>query len=51
MKATRRVVTGHDAGGKAIVLADGPAPNVRGRGTAPLALLEDGREKKERHHS
>jgi hypothetical protein len=29
MKGTRRVVTGHDAGGKAIVLMDGPAPNVK----------------------
>ena len=29
--AVRRVVTGHDAGGKAIVESDGPAPNVRVR--------------------
>ena len=29
--AIRRIVTGHDAGGKAIVLSDGPAPNVRKR--------------------
>jgi mannose-6-phosphate isomerase-like protein (cupin superfamily) len=26
----RRVVTGHDAAGKAVVLTDGPAPNLRG---------------------
>jgi mannose-6-phosphate isomerase-like protein (cupin superfamily) len=26
----RRVVTGHDAAGKAVVLSDGPAPNPRG---------------------
>jgi mannose-6-phosphate isomerase-like protein (cupin superfamily) len=29
--AVRRVVTGHDAAGKAIVESDGPAPNVRVR--------------------
>ncbi len=28
---TRRVVTGHDAQGKAVVLFDGPAPNVKVR--------------------
>jgi naringenin degradation protein FdeH len=31
MKPTRRVVTGHDAEGKAIVLTDGPAPNMKQR--------------------
>ena len=30
-RQTRRVITGHDATGKAIVLTDGPAPNVRTR--------------------
>ena len=30
-KAMRRVVTGHDREGKAVVLSDGPAPNVRVR--------------------
>ncbi len=39
MKATRRVVTGHDAGGKAIVLADGQAPNVRSRGSGIQSTL------------
>ena len=29
MKRTRRVVTGHDASGKAVVLSDGDAPNAR----------------------
>ena len=33
---TRRVVTGHDATGKAIVLRDGPAPNVKFRESAGL---------------
>src|SRR4051812_19011848 len=31
MKRTRRIVTGHDENGKAVVLVDGPAPNVRER--------------------
>ena len=31
MRFTRRVVTGHDADGKAIVLVDGPAPNIKQR--------------------
>src|SRR5262249_22841905 len=31
MQATRRVVTGHDEQGKAIVLFDGPAPNMKQR--------------------
>src|SRR5262245_3142685 len=37
----RRVITGHDATGKAVVMADGPAPNVRVRpvmGTASTLL-------------
>ncbi len=29
--AIRRIVTGHDAAGRAIVLTDGPAPNVKVR--------------------
>jgi mannose-6-phosphate isomerase-like protein (cupin superfamily) len=33
MKAARRVVTGHDASGKSVILSDGPAPNVRDKGT------------------
>ena len=41
MKPTRRVVTGHDESGKAIVLMDGPAPNMRQRksGGNTLTLL------------
>jgi mannose-6-phosphate isomerase-like protein (cupin superfamily) len=31
MKPTRRVVTGHDAQGKAVVLMDGPSPHMRQR--------------------
>ena len=31
MQATRRVVTGHDDQGKAVVLYDGPAPNMKQR--------------------
>ena len=31
MRPTRRVVTGHDAAGKAVVLLDAPAPNVKVR--------------------
>lgn len=30
-KPTRRIVTGHDADGKAVVLFDGPSPHVRQR--------------------
>jgi quercetin dioxygenase-like cupin family protein len=33
---TRRVVTGHDGQGKAVVLMDGPAPNVRERTASGL---------------
>src|ERR1700730_12393510 len=36
---TRRVVTGHDADGKAVVLADGPAPNVKVRQTGIVSTL------------
>jgi mannose-6-phosphate isomerase-like protein (cupin superfamily) len=32
-KAARRVVTGHDAQGKSVVLSDGMPPNVREKGT------------------
>jgi quercetin dioxygenase-like cupin family protein len=39
MKATRRVVTGHDAGGKAVVLADGPAPNAKLRSSGIQSTL------------
>jgi quercetin dioxygenase-like cupin family protein len=35
----RRVVTGHDRDGKAIVLADGPAPNVRLRSSGIVSTL------------
>ena len=30
-KPTRRIVTGHDASGKAVVLMDGPSPHVHQR--------------------
>jgi mannose-6-phosphate isomerase-like protein (cupin superfamily) len=33
---TRRVVTGHDAAGRAVVVSDGPAPNVRLRKASGL---------------
>ena len=33
---TRRVVTGHDGNGKAVVLSDGPAPNVKVRAASRL---------------
>ena len=36
MRSTRRVVTGHDASGKAVVLFDGPAPNVKLREASGL---------------
>jgi len=36
-KPVRRIVTGHDATGKAIVLMDGPAPNQRIRAATGLA--------------
>jgi mannose-6-phosphate isomerase-like protein (cupin superfamily) len=39
MRATRRVVTGHDAGGKAVVLIDGPAPNVKLRASGIRSTL------------
>ncbi len=29
VKAVRRIVTGHDAAGKAVVIADGPCPHIR----------------------
>jgi hypothetical protein len=38
-KTVRRVVTGHDREGKAIVLADGPAPNVRLRSSGIVSTL------------
>src|SRR5262245_30435065 len=38
-KATRRVVTGHDNNGKAMVLSDGPAPNVKVRQTGITSTL------------
>jgi len=38
-KATRRVVTGHDHHGKAVVLVDGPAPNVKVRQTDIVSTL------------
>jgi hypothetical protein len=39
MRAIRRVVTGHDDDGKAVVLADGPAPNVRQRWSGIVSTL------------
>jgi mannose-6-phosphate isomerase-like protein (cupin superfamily) len=38
-KAVRRVVTGHDRYGKAVVLIDGPASNVRLRSSGILSTL------------
>ncbi len=38
-KAVRRVVTGHDAGGKAIVLTDGAAPNQKVRNAGIVSTL------------
>lgn len=38
-KAVRRVVTGHDANGKAVVLMDGPAPNQKVRATGLVSTL------------
>jgi quercetin dioxygenase-like cupin family protein len=38
-KAIRRVVTGHDRVGKAIVLSDGPAPNLRQRSSGIASTL------------
>jgi mannose-6-phosphate isomerase-like protein (cupin superfamily) len=38
-KAIRRVVTGHDPAGKAVVLHDGPAPNVRQRSSGIVSTL------------
>ncbi len=38
-KAIRRVVTGHDREGKAIVLSDSPAPNVRQRSSGIVSTL------------
>ncbi len=35
-RQTRRVITGHDAKGKAIIVADGPAPNTKVRSTTGL---------------
>jgi quercetin dioxygenase-like cupin family protein len=36
---TRRVVTGHDATGKAVILSDGPAPNVKVRPSGLVSTL------------
>jgi hypothetical protein len=33
MKVARRVVTGHDASGRSVILSDGAPPNVRDKGT------------------
>jgi quercetin dioxygenase-like cupin family protein len=38
-KPVRRVVTGHDAHGKAVVLMDGPAPNQKVRHTGLVSTL------------
>lgn len=32
-RSVRRIVTGHDASGKSIILSDGTPPNIRDRGT------------------
>src|SRR5438046_2952193 len=37
MKATRRIVTGHDGSGKAVVLFEGPAPNAKLRQASGVA--------------
>ena len=37
----RRVVTGHDAGGKSMFLIDGPAPNVKEMASMPGLALTD----------
>src|SRR4030081_800611 len=39
VKPARRVVTGHDASGKAVVLMDGPAPNQKLRNTGLVSTL------------
>ena len=36
---TRRIVTGHDAKGRAVVLYDGPAPNVKRRPSGLISTL------------
>ena len=36
---TRRIVTGHDARGRAVVLYDGPAPNVKHRRSGLVSTL------------
>ena len=41
LKPVRRVVTGHDARGRARVLFDGPAPNVNPRAVSPGAGMTD----------
>jgi quercetin dioxygenase-like cupin family protein len=38
-KTLRRVVTGHDREGKAVVLSDSPAPNVRQRSSGIVSTL------------
>jgi quercetin dioxygenase-like cupin family protein len=38
-KTVRRVVTGHDRNGKAIVLTDGPAPNMQRRSSGIVSTL------------
>jgi mannose-6-phosphate isomerase-like protein (cupin superfamily) len=35
VKPIRRIVTGHDAGGKAVVVSDGPSPHLRASPTRP----------------
>jgi mannose-6-phosphate isomerase-like protein (cupin superfamily) len=39
MKPTRRVVTGHDDSGKAVVLMDGDSPHMKQRGANALTML------------
>lgn len=35
---TRRIVTGHDANGRSIVISDGPTPNLYGRPENPILI-------------
>ena len=39
-KPIRRVVTGHNAQGKSIFVADGPSPHVMQRGTGSVTVTE-----------
>ena len=41
IQRVRRVLTGHDAAGKSIILSDGPAPNVKEMASMPGLALTD----------